>query len=408
MNQKIKTKIAIFCMSGLLMSALTIAPSLANISATFSQFSSSMVQMLLSAPSLSSLVAALVVGRITARIPKKTLAIIGIMLITLGGITPFFFHTSFYFLLGCATVLGFGVGTIMTITPSIISENFSGEERGVIFGQMTAFVSIGAVILTVTGGKLAEYGWEYNYLAYLITLPLLFIICLCLPLNSAVYNEAPMSPENSPSLPGIPSRVFIIGLCAFIFLLAYNAFPNNIALYLTTEKIGDITTASHASALLLISGLISGLLFGHISKITASGTLMMAFLVLGCGMGLTTLIKSPPMVLTGSFITGFSLSLFMARAPFLISTLVPIKSMPMAIAVFSIFTSVAGFTSPLIINSLAALTGQETPRLALIVSSLMALCGALILLFSRFEKICLKNHSNHKKQNHEKLHKLEH
>ncbi|MCL2894269.1 MFS transporter [Brenneria tiliae] len=391
MNQKIKTRLGIFSMSGLLMSALAIAPSLANISAAFPQLSASMVQMLLSAPSLSSLIAALAVGRITLLIPKKTLAIIGIMLIIAGGITPFFFHANFYFLLGCATVLGFGNGTIMTITPSIISENFSGQERGAIFGQMTAFVSIGAVILTVSGGKLAEYGWQYNYLAYLIALPLLFIVCLCLPQDGIASNEHPVIQDGGPLRPGIPPRVIIIGLCAFIFLLAYNAFPNNIALYLATEKIGDVTTASHASALLLISGLISGLLFGHISKITASATLIVAFLVLGFGMALTTFITSPQVALTGSFITGFSLSMFMARAPFLISTLVSVKSMPMSIAVFSIFTSIAGFTSPLIINNLAALTGEGSPRLALIVSSLLALCAAVILLLTRFEKICLKN-----------------
>ncbi len=230
MNEKNKVKVGIMALMCLAMAPIAIAPSLANIAESFPNSSASMIQMLLSIPSLLSLVTALIIGKISVNVPKKILCLIGLVIILIGGLTPFFIHTNLYILLTCAGVVGGGAGIITTLVPSLISENFQGHERGAVFGLMTAFVSIGAVILTLFGGKLAVRGWEHNYLIYLISVPILLIALYSLP-NKSIIEANDNHFNHGDKQIKLNSKVFILGAFSFMFLMIYNTFPNNIALY---------------------------------------------------------------------------------------------------------------------------------------------------------------------------------
>jgi len=395
MNEKVKIKTGIMALMCLAMAPLAIAPSLANIAQSFPDSSASMIQMLLSVPSLMSLISALIIGKISVSIPKKTLCLTGLIIILVGGLTPFFVHSNLYVLLACAGIVGAGAGVITTLVPSLISENFHGQERGAVFGLMTAFVSIGAVILTLFGGKLAVKGWEHNYLIYLISVPILLIALYALPKKSVSEATDNHSNHGDKQIK-LNSKVFLLGAFAFMFLMIYNTFPNNIALYLASNKIGDPSTAGLVSALGLVGGLLCGILFGKISMFTKNYTVMTGFIVNTIGLVLTVSTTSLPIIMVGSFITGTSLSIFMARAPFIIGSIVAPTSIPMAIAVYSACTSLAGFLAPVIINNIAKYTFGESPKSALLVSGILSLIVAFVLLVTKFEKGCLTEKSEEK------------
>jgi MFS family permease len=380
----LQVKIGIFSMALLMMAALAIVPSLANIAQVFPEQGVSMVQMLLAIPSLTSLFASLAIGKLSVNFDKKVLALSGIVLIACGGLVPYFYHENFYFLLACTGVLGLGVGCLTTLVPSLIADNYDGYERGATFGQMAAFVSIGAVLITMIGGKFAEMGWEHNYIAYVITIPLFIVVAIFLPKSKVEKSSESVKEEGSKNIK-LNKNIFILGGFGFMFLLGFNTFPNNIALHIEKAAMGDVSTASMASGLLLFSGLVSGLLFGRISKITGFNTIAAAFLFLACGLLITSVSTTVPVVLTGSFVTGFSLSVFMARAPFIISNLVDHTSIPMAIAVYSAFTAVAAFLAPFIINGITSQIGELTPDGAMKVASVICFIVMATLFISKFE-----------------------
>lgn len=395
MNEKIKVKVGIMALMCLAMAPLAIVPSLANIAQSFPNSSASMIQMLLSVPSLMSLISALVIGKISVSISKKTLCATGLLIVLLGGLTPFFIHNNLYILLACAGIVGAGAGVITTLVPSLISENFQGHERGAVFGLMTAFVSIGAVILTLFGGKLAVKGWEHNYLIYLIAIPILIIAIFTLPSKSISESENGHINHDNKQIK-LNSKVFKLGAFAFMFLMIYNTFPNNIALYLASNKIGDPSTAGLVSALGLVGGLLCGIAFGKISLFTKNYTVMTGFIINTIGLILTVSTVSLPVIMAGSFVTGASLSIFMARAPFIIGSIVSPTSIPMAIAVYSACTSLAGFLAPIIINNIAKYTLGESPKSALIISGALSLITAIVLLISKFERTCLEKDKEEK------------
>jgi MFS family permease len=388
MNIKNQTKIGILTISLFTMCSVAITPSIANIAQSFPDIPSFAIQMLFSLPSLTSLISAIIIGKIAMKFDKRKLVLFAISLILLGGLTPYALHSNFYFILFCSIFVGFGVGIISTLTPTLIAENFSGDERNATFGLMTVFVSLGAILFTVIGGKLAEINWQTNYLAYVIAIPLLIIAALSLPRN----REPKSYSENSVKMDThikLNNKVFITGFIGFIFLLIFTVYPTNIALFYAENHIGDASTAGLTSAVLFASGIITGVLFGRISKITGHFTLVSAFLVLSIGLFIVTKSDSVMVAVLGSFIAGLSLSLYMARAPFLISCIVPGSSMPMAVAVYSAFTAIAAFSSPIIINSTAYYLADGSSNSAFLIASLLAFVMVIILTLTQFEKRCL-------------------
>jgi MFS family permease len=385
----IRIKSGIYIISSLMMSSLALAPSLASIAKSFPDETSSNIQMLLSVPSLFSLISSFIIGKISVSHDKRKLIVIGMSLILLGGVSPYLYHATYSTLLMFSSLVGLGIGVIGTLNPSIISENFQGNDRASVMGKMAAFVSIGAVVFTVGGGFLAKNGWENNYLIYLIVLPLIIGAALCLPKD---YENKSRAPSESKSAIKLNKSVFKIAALGFAYMLTYSAYPNNAAIHIASLNIGGSDIAGLATGVSLLGGLIFGLFFGLISRMTQTYTLLYAFALLAVGVGITSCSTTITGILLGSFIAGSSLSLFMARAPFMIASIVDHKTIPMAIAIYSASTSIAGFVSPLVINKISEIAFQnQSSKTALITAGLISLFVSITLLISSFEKKCILN-----------------
>ena len=86
----------------------------------------------------------IVAGQCAMHVSKKKLALLGVALITIGGILPLVVNQSIIALLVCSIVLGGGIGFVTTINPMLVSEYFEGEERSNVLGLGTGVTSLGA------------------------------------------------------------------------------------------------------------------------------------------------------------------------------------------------------------------------------------------------------------------------
>jgi len=114
---------------------------------------------------ISSLLITAVLGK---RIKYKMIAIIGAILATIGGVMPFFFHSSIGVILVWRFVfgLGFGCGTIRNAT---ISRMFKDRnESAKWLGISLTCVNVVAIIGGILAGIVSTNGWEYVFLLYLV------------------------------------------------------------------------------------------------------------------------------------------------------------------------------------------------------------------------------------------------
>ena len=126
---KMKTRIGVVSMATLAMSGSVAGSAIAAISKSFPDTPISTIQLLSTLPGVGSLIITLVAGQMAMRVSKKSLVLLGVALVTLGGLVPAFWNSSVAGLLACSVILGMGVGFISTLNPMILTQYFEGEER---------------------------------------------------------------------------------------------------------------------------------------------------------------------------------------------------------------------------------------------------------------------------------------
>ena len=385
MKSYAKIKAGIFSLTLLSMAALGITPSLGLIMSDFPEAGASAVQMLMSLPSLMAVASAAVVGRIANRTSKKMLSLVGTVLVAAGGLLPYFIPAGLDFMLVCAAVLGFGVGLITNLTQLLFTEFLPPEERQRAMAVNTAFVSIRAMFMTTVGGQLAQSGWRNNYLVYLSAVAV-FICAMVLIPNDGPEAHADNGSGCRPAKKQMAKASYVVLVLGVLYLIAYNAFPNNIAMYLADAGFGDPALAGLASSVSLLGGLVGGLVLGKILPYFRKLSFAVAFALIGLSYVVLSLVQSLPCIFIFSFISGTALSVFFSQAPFVLSVINPGSMIAKAIALYSVGTSLGGFLSPVVLNAVSGGNAQMSILAAGILS--LAVCAVLVL--TRFQERTLE------------------
>ena len=178
---KTKMKISILSMSLLTMSFLVITNAFGAMTKSFPNVPVAKIQMIGTVPSLGTLIATVVVGALAVKYSKKLLSLIGLGIATLGGILPLLVHSSIDVLIGCAFILGFGLGFVNTLIPMLISIFFEGEERNAMMGKNTAMNSLGSILMMLGGGLLGAKNWVNSYWVFLLGIFVFLLVLFALP-----------------------------------------------------------------------------------------------------------------------------------------------------------------------------------------------------------------------------------
>ncbi len=308
MKSYAKTKAGIFSLTLLSMAALGITPSLGLIMADFPEAGASTVQMLASVPNLTAIAAAVVVSQIANRTSKKALSLVGAALVAVGGLLPYLIPGGLAFMLVCSAILGLGVGLITNLTQLLFTEFLPPEERQTAMAQNTAFVNIGAMLMTTVGGQLATGGWRNNYLVYLIAIVVFLAALALIPHDAPAAAQAQGSVQKSHGK--MAKASYVVLALGILFQIAYNSFPNNIAMHLSAAGLGDSATAGLVSSVSLLGGLVAGLVLGKILPYFQKQSFAVAFALIGGSLVGLALIQNLACIYVLSFIAGASLSVF--------------------------------------------------------------------------------------------------
>jgi MFS family permease len=103
-------------------------------------------------------------GWLGDRTSRKWLVAFGIFVWSLGTLFTGF-ASSFLLLLVCRTMVGVGEASYATISPSLISDSFSGEKRNNALTVFYVAIPVGAALGYVIGGQVqAHFGWHYAFI----------------------------------------------------------------------------------------------------------------------------------------------------------------------------------------------------------------------------------------------------
>lgn len=360
---------AIMALSFIELSWVNVSPGLSLLLDVYSAsgHGTTAIQMVQAIPSLFMLITVMSSAWFCKRAGSKTVALIGVIMTGLGGTLPSFLY-GYYFLIAMSAVKGLGLGLLYSLASGgLIVRSFQGDLRDRLLGCQMTVKNLGGIFMTIAAGYLAASAWNNLFLINLIAVPVFIVAAAFMPSDKVLYEEdcadsadGEKAQDRKPERIHIPFPVLKIGIMIFFWMLVYNVMTPNLAMLITSQKLGDSIEAGYGTSIYTFAGFVSGFIFLPLVKIFGR-------ILLGIGL-VTTDAAVIGLSFAGSlfsiysfiFIGGLGLAAACGAAVREASAQVDGINKIMAVSVISASINLSMFLSPIVMNSLSsAFLGEE-------------------------------------------------
>ena len=353
-SRKIKAAVSIFLIAFAFGLNITgISPILGVLNEKYSEYGTSMVQLLQTLPYLLLMLGSLLIGWWTTKASKKKIVLLGLLIIGFCGIVPFF-SEQFWVLFLSRLLIGFGFGIMGPMNTAIISELFEEQERAGYMGLHVVGMGVGTMAGNLLGGILSGIGFRYFYLAYLIA----FISWGAVQF---LLEETPPVKTEKASAMKLNTKVYTLSFSSFAHTLFINAYSMNVGIYILQNITEDTTVTGAVTTVNAIFALLCGASFAKISGLLKHYTVAGSIFSAAAGYGALLALPGMAGVYIASALCGVSLSCFMAGASMQISVSVEPNAVAKASGVFSIIGGIGGLIAPAVLgNTASILLGENS------------------------------------------------
>ena len=379
---KLQIYISIVAISLVQALQLSLNPVLGDIGAHYAEIDVSLIQLLVTAPSLLSMVFALLSGRLVLRVSKKKLLLFSAVMAAVVGFLPLL-ADSFWLLLASRALYGVALGITTTMNVAVVADYFTGDERVRAMGFQAASIGAGFVVVTAAAGFLGKFGFRASFFVNALALASLVALALCLP-------EEPVQAKAGEKVRArLNEKVLAIDLMAAAYVLFLAAYSTNISMHLSGALAGDSSVAGILNAFFSGSQIVIGLLLGVLVGITHHYTIPVAMGSFVVGAALLVLFPSSVVPLAiGSTLCGFCQGIMVPTASTQIANSVSKESTALASATLTCAMNLGMLISPAVLNTLTgAIFGEVTTgrvyTLAAVGMAITAVCSTLWIRFDR-------------------------
>lgn len=360
-----KTKLSILSISILLiMSGAAIAPALGNISETFNNSTDLFIKMILTISSLMIIPSSIISGKLTGKIKKRSLLIVGVSIYIIGGLGGGF-AKNIYVLFLFRALLGIGVGLILPLSTGLIVDFFKGAERNKMMGYAMAVNNLGAVIAIISAGALASINWRFSFGVYGIAFFTLFMIIFNLPEHqkheTKKYNK--LSPLNK--------NIYLLMLLIGIVNIIFYSVPTNISIIIKNMQLGDARISGIIISTLNLTSFVIGIFFHTLSNYFKKYTLTFSLTTMFIGFLLLTISNSIIKIVFSLIFIGIGLGIILPLIFVTTGKYTSHKNSTFAMALVNSSMYFGQFLSPLSINFTAKCFNNNSIKFPFIFSFIL-------------------------------------
>lgn len=377
-NKKVGTTgiVAIMSIFFLSMGVGTITPALNSIMEAFPELSVSTIYLSSTLPSLTVIPATIIAGMLAGNKAKyRTLAAIGIILFILGGVAPFF-ASSFTLILIERAVFGIGLGIISPLGNALVIGNFEGDRRASLMGTGTLMMNVGGIILQFLGGYCAGIQWNYCFLPHILGIVSLILVMIFLPEPPAL--EQPAGSAEKPKAK-IPAGVWILSILFGAVMFIDYPMLMGMSTYLSILQVGDATTSALVLSFFTVGGMIAGVIFGKLFKITGRFVIAVGLLLMAAGYAMLLFIPNVVMITIGAAVVGIGFSSLMPAVMMILGMMCPPESVALSTSILLAIMNLFAFLSTYWIQLIANISGDAIIA-PMFVGMIIAVVGGVIFL----------------------------
>lgn len=245
------------------------------------------VQLLNVLPNLVTIPFILCAGKICTPKNQLTVLTIGLLIFTATGVA-YFFAKSMIILIVLSCILGVGIGLVIPLAASLISQNFSGKPRGMMLGVKSGLSNLSLIVATLFVGWVASKNWHYAFIAYFI--PLIPLVMVPFIRNKFINQQRVIpilqkSNETSTSenfhFKGKTAKDMMWFALIIYFVVTYGALVFSYYLPFTMDSYGMSTgKVGVATSMFYLAATLAGFGLSKILKATGIWTFQLAMIVI--------------------------------------------------------------------------------------------------------------------------------
>jgi len=360
------------------MTGAALSPALGQIKAYYSAVHPVFIQMILSLPALFIILVNISFRFISKRFTSKTIAITGLSLYVVSGVSGGLAHNIYILLLTRATI-GIGTGLIMPLSTGLLGYYFSKDKQGQLMGYSSAMNNIGGIIGMSLSGLLASISWRYSFNVYFIGLIVLILVILFLPSVSM------HSKDNFITFADIKPHLFPF-LCMFLTQVIFYLYITNFAMISGTNNIFSTSKMGIAMSAQTIGALITSLLFSRIKILLKHMLKYVSVFFFGLSYFLLAEQNSQILTELALFLNGIGFGLLVPYFNVLVIHHSNKEKAVGLMAIMSMSLYLGQFSSPLILSLIRQIFGVEALKFPYYLGVILSLGLLLLLSFIRFTR----------------------
>ncbi len=375
----------------ILMGAAAVAPSLRGIGEYFGQ-SESMTALIIGLPALSVAVFGFLMGALADRFGKARVLFVSLVVFTAMGVIPFFLD-DFILVLVCRFLLGIGLTGISSTSTALIGEYWTGAQRMKVIGYQSAAIGVGGFVLETLGGTLADIGWNYPFIIYLIGL--VIIAFGIFSVREPVRDKDAPADYGEADIPNRSGKILLCYIAVFCEMFIMFSMPTNFSYYV--PSVGLEASAGLLCGLLLglmgVSQAVFSLVYSRsASKLGERAAYAVAYLLMAVGM---TLLFVPELVdgeavtiailFVAEVVIGCSLGLLMPTVVGSLSRLSTAKTSGKIMGGYAMALNLSTFLSGMLVPAIFGVVGAHTTVFLALACFALAMFAAFLVL-SRLDK----------------------
>ena len=339
--------LALFCT----MSEFAIlTPSIAAFSHHFVNTDITTIMLANSVTGIISVPVSMLSGALLDRIGFRPAAIVGVLVMSLGGAFPFLLPgiTDYFPVIASRVIVGLGLGIMFPVGNATIITFFQGEQRSRLLGLGMTMQFAFTLVYTTVAGYLTEIGWNYSFLSYLVGLVPLLAVVAWLPegRSLAIVDRMKTIREKGEVKKKVPNAIWGYAL----FALA--AWTCVVTVQVVTSTVLDVRglAGPGESALVInccgIGTILCGLLFSRLVKVFTTRLFGASALLVLLGVLPCFIADNVFAYAAGVFLLGFGGSAFFTAAQNAAGNIAPASRIPLVSGVMTSMMNLGPFLSP--------------------------------------------------------------
>ncbi len=343
-----------------------ITPALQTIATAFPSVPFSSIVLVVTITNLVLIPISLLIGVIDRRIiTSKNLAIIGLVLFVVAGAAPYFL-TNFAAILVARGFYGIGLALCTVLPASLMLQYFKDSSQARLMGYATATRTLGGVVSAAIGGVLAVSGWQYAFLGHLIAIPSLIAVVIWLPRDELPARASRAERAGRAPAERLPASIYLVAVVALVMALTVYPILTFMSTIIADQHLGNAATAGLANSIFAGGGVVAGLLYPLLKKLSARYVITLGFVLLIAGQACMISAASVAMLIAASALAGIAFGVILTEVFVLCDQLSPNSRVSMGVGLAVGFMNIGAFASAYLFTWVMGLLGQSDLRLSFV------------------------------------------